>query len=78
MASPAQDMLVISVTCVGAYLYITLQSLVRMSAQRITLSYKPDLRKVASDPRLNLLGSSAMRLEDLIATYSCHRVCEKV
>lgn len=54
-------------------LYITLQSFVKMTTQRIALHCKPDLRKVVFDPRLNLLGSSTMRLEDLPATYSWHR-----
>lgn len=67
-------MFVVSVTDMRACLYIALHSvaMMMMIAQRTVLPSEADLRSMASEPILNLLGTSAMRLEDLITTYTCY------
>lgn len=74
LASPDQDMFVVSITYTWACLYIALHSvvMVKMITQRTALPSEPDPRNMASDLILNLLGSSARRLEGLITTYTCH------
>jgi len=67
-------MFVVSVTYMWACCYIALHLvvMVKMIAQKAALRSGPDLKNMGSDPRLNLLESSAMGLEDLITTYACH------
>lgn len=70
-------MFVVSVTDMRACLYIALHSvaMMMMIAQRTVLPSEADLRSMASEPILNPLGTSAMRLEDLITTYTYSHIC---
>lgn len=74
LASSDQDTFVVSVTYTRACLYIALHpvAMVKMTAQRTAIPSETDLRNVASEPTLDLLESSVMRLEHLISTYTCH------